>query len=97
VPPPLVWGGALKAWHACGPPYPDKMRHDRDSSRQWPLDHVQAADVGEHAELLLGHIEDAPRDVTGDARRMPTSQPPKAANATTDTLALNNSVARATR
>ena len=24
------------------------------------LDHVQAADVAEHAELLLGHVEDAP-------------------------------------
>jgi hypothetical protein len=29
------------------------------------LDHVHAADVAGHAELLPGHVEDAPRDVAG--------------------------------
>jgi hypothetical protein len=29
------------------------------------LDHVQAADVPEHAQVALGHVEDAPRDLIG--------------------------------
>jgi len=39
------------------------------------LDDIQAADVTEHAELLLGHVENTPGDVLGPQARKACSSP----------------------